>query len=490
MDLARALLRQGRFRASAEQLVRASETASGDPSTDTQLAQRLLFSGEIAATRSCLDRIESIADDSSEPLLVAQAQLRWELGEYEASRRLMERAMASGGLQKPESFHLYAMLLQVMGDIDGASEILEDCLRRWPGFADAAVARSGLRRQTPHSNHVRYLQQQLAATTGGGDPVPAQRFARAEFESALFKELDDLGHHDDAWAALMRCNALMRSINPYDGAGEAAIVEGLIDVDGWLPEPESVGTGRTAGPMPIFVVGMPRSGTTLLDRMLSNHSQVASAGEISDFVRQLHWVADVPPGGTPAMLEVLRRSPKLDLALLGERYLAQTQWRAHGRAYYVDKLPTNIQWVPFIRRALPHAPIVHIVRDPMDVCFSNLKAMFGNLSAYSYDLQALAHYYGLYRRLAQRWRTSAPDSMFEVHYEALVSDPAATLRPVLEYCGLGEEEACLHPERNASPVATPSAVQVREPIHQRAFGQWRPYAKYLEPLRQWLAGIS
>jgi hypothetical protein len=231
---------------------------------------------------------------------------------------------------------------------------------------------------------------------------------------------------------------------------------------------------------------MPRSGTTLLDRMLSNHSQVASAGEINDFLRQLHWAADVPPIGVHGMLGALLRVPNIDPAELGARYLAQTQWRAQGRRFYIDKLPVNIQMVPFIRRALPHAPILHMVRDPMDVCFSNFKAMFGNVSAYSYDMQALAHYHGLYRRLVDEWRSSLPGAMLDVHYEELVRQPADVLRRVLSHCGLDEESACLHPERNTAPVATPSNMQVREPIHTRGLGTWQPYAHQLEPLRQWL----
>jgi len=482
MELARAMLRQGLFRTSTTQLVQASRAPSGGTSLDIQLVQRLCFSGEIMAARACLDRIEQLAKDTPS-LLVAQAHLRWALGEFEAARKLMDRA-AAAGIDAPDQFHLHATLLQVTGDVGRAAQVLETCLDRWPTFGDAAVARSNLRRQTTQSNHLEYLRQQLDHLPTS-NRTPQAKFVRAEFESALFKELDDLGHHDEAWQALIRSNALMSSINPYDGTGEAAIAEALVDVSGSLGRPPPP-TRKPEGPTPIFIVGMPRSGTTLLDRMLSSHSQVASAGEINDFLRQLHWMADVPPGGVPAMLEALRRSPRMDMAELGARYLAQTQWRAGGCAFYVDKLPVNIQMVPFIRRALPHAPILHMVREPMDVCFSNFRAMFGNVSAHSYDLQALAHYYGLYRTLARQWHATLPGTILDVSYEKLTSEPAATLQRVLEHCGLDEEEACLHPERNAAPVATPSSMQVREPIHTRALGQWRPYARHLQPLLQWL----
>jgi tetratricopeptide (TPR) repeat protein len=483
MELAGAMLRQGLFRASGSQLLKAAATPSGSDLLDIQLVQRLCFSGEIVAARTCLDRVARLATESV-ALLVAQAHLRWTLGEFDVARQLMDRA-ATAGIDTPDQFHLHATLLQVTGDIERAAQVLEISLHRWPSFGDAATTRSNLRRQTAESNHLDFLRAQLRHLPQDGDAV-AGRFTRAQFESALFKELDDLGRHDEAWPALARSNALMRSTNAYDGVGEAAVAEGLIDVAGSLGRPEARTARTHAGPTPIFIVGMPRSGTTLIDRMLSSHSQVASAGEINDFLRQLHWAADVPPAGIPGMLATLRRIPKMDLADLGERYLAQTQWRAQGRRFYIDKLPVNIQMVPFIRRALPHSPILHMVRDPMDVCFSNFRAMFGNVSPYSYDMQALAHYHGLYRRLVDAWHTSMPDAMLDVRYADLVREPAIVLRKVLKHCGLEEEDACLHPERNEAPVATPSSMQVREPIHTRGLGTWRPYAQHLEALRRLL----
>jgi hypothetical protein len=241
------------------------------------------------------------------------------------------------------------------------------------------------------------------------------------------------------------------------------------------------------GPTPIFIVGMPRSGTTLLDHMLSAHSAVTSAGEINDFHRQLHWLADVAPRGNQSLLKVLERTGQLDFDELGARYLMQTQWRAAGSKYFIDKLPINVRMVPFIRRALPRSPILHLVRDPMDVCYSNLKAMFGTASPYCYDMKAVSHYYGQYARLTNHWSAALPGAMLDVSYAGLVCDPQTTMRRVLAHCGLEIEAACLRPELNTSPVATPSSAQVRESIHTRSIAQWHRYAKHLEPLRQALA---
>jgi tetratricopeptide (TPR) repeat protein len=462
------------------QLLRIATMATEDARLLQQTVRRLYFNGEILAARTCLERIERLPEPPA-TMLAELAQLRWMLGEIPAAMAWMDRAIAAG-VDSPDASYLYAMLLQFTGRTDRARAVLETSLRRWPGFGDAAVALANARRQTPGANDLDLLNMQLRGLPANGIDA-GTRAARAAFDSALFKELDDLGQYDQAWQALERSNALMHALSPYDAAGEAAVTEAIIDASRTIAAKPTGSSRSFDGPTPVFIVGLPRSGTTLLDRMLSSHSQVASAGEINDFRRQLRWMTDVPPSGVEGMLLAQQRSPGIDFFELGARYLRQTQWRAQGRRFYIDKLPINIRMVHLIHRALPHAPILHMVRDPMDVCFSNLKAMLGPASAYSYEMHALAHYYGLYDRLVEQWHADMPGAMLDVSYASLVNEPAATLGKVLAFCGLPIEEGCLHPERNPSAVATPSSVQVREPIHTRAMGEWRRYSRQLEPLR-------
>lgn len=479
LDLAAVMQARGLLRDSTALLLDTAQSESCAPELLLALARKLYFAGELVAARICLDRIEAELPQVA-PQLVELARLRWLLGEHRQAYALSTRAMANGA-DSADACYLHATLAQYNGDIEVARSGLQHCLAKWPRFGEAAVALVHLERQGS-TEPLRLLDAHLARLQSD-PPGPMQQQAAAQFHAARFKVLDDLGQFDEAWRALEAGNAMMQALHPYDQAGEAAINEALVHASALLADRLAPAIDSHLGPQPIFIVGLPRSGTTLLDRALSNHSAIASAGEINDFRRQLRWMTDVPAGGVAGMLEALRRLQTIDFAELGRRYLAQTQWRAPGKPWFVDKLPINIRMVPFIRLALPHAVIVHIHRAPMDVCYSNLKAAMGASSAYSYGMPSMAHYYGLYRGLVDCWHREYPGLMHEVAYEDLLRAPVATITGVLNRCDLKIEPACLHPERNASPVATPSCNQVREAPHLRSLGAWRHYEIPLDPLR-------
>jgi hypothetical protein len=218
--------------------------------------------------------------------------------------------------------------------------------------------------------------------------------------------------------------------------------------------------------------------------MLGNHSNVALAGELTDFGMQLHWSADTANTHSDAFIA---RIPDLDLAETGRRYLAQTRWRAQGNAFFIDKQPPNWIFAGLIQAALPRARILHLVRDPMDVCFSNWRAFFGDAYLYSYDLGTLAAHFNDYRKVMAHWQAVMPGAILDVPYAELVNEPEATLRRVFDFCGLEWESGCADISRNAAPSATLSAAQVRTPIHTQASEQWRSYASQLSALRAALA---
>jgi hypothetical protein len=228
---------------------------------------------------------------------------------------------------------------------------------------------------------------------------------------------------------------------------------------------------------------MPRSGTTLLDRILGNHSQIANAGELGDFGWQLRWSLDHRTPVYPDAM-ALERISDIDFEQLGQRYLQHTQWRAGCKPFYVDKLPANWVLAGLIARALPNARILHLVRDPMDVCFSNYRAFLGYAYPYSYDLTSLAQHYLDYRRVMAHWHQLFRGRIMDVTYQDLVTDTAGIARRAFDFCDLEFEPHCADVTRNQSAVATLSMVQARQSIHGGHMKQWLPYAERLQPLRQ------
>ncbi len=472
MLLASTILSEGRVReAAAHAIMAAKLLPPHDAEAISATAHCLLRLGEMVVARDCLNH-PGTADTADGQMLLALAHAQQKLGDHPAALTLMDRALANG-YDTPEFRYYRSLQLQFNGRIDEARRELEESLRRGLNVGLASWTLARMRRQTLDANHLVHIRKQLQTVERGSEDHAALEFAQ-------FKELEDLCQYDEAFAALKRGNALMFARARHDGAHERALFDALI-----AATPASAlqpHVGKFDGPQPIFIVGMPRSGTTLLDRILDNHSMVISTGERDDFPRQLRWCAD-RYGQELIDLPLIEQFEQIDFAELGRRYLEQTQWRAHGKPFYLDKLPSNALLVGLIHRALPEAPILHMVRDPMDVCFSNYKALFGGTHRYSYDLQALATHYGHYRRLMQHWHAVLPGRLFDVKYRDLVTNPQVCVRAILDYCGLPFEAGCIDLRRNTTAVNTLSSAQVREPIHARTLGEWQRYESQLAPLQ-------
>lgn len=306
--------------------------------------------------------------------------------------------------------------------------------------------------------------------------------ARMQLHYALFILLDALGDTAAAWKALAEGARLKRQSLVWEPARDEARVAALREVctPAFLQPVEAA-----AERVPIFIVGQPRTGTTVLERILGNHSQVASAGELNDFHLQLCWQADMLAEHVdPALVRTLAQA---DFGAIGRGYRQRVGWRGEGRRFLVDKLPINFWYAGFIHKALPEAKILCLVRDPLDACFSNLKELFvGEGYPYSYDpLEAAAHHVH-FREMLAHWNEVMPGAVLSVGYEDMVRDPESMARRVMDFCGLPFEPGCVDIVRNTSPSATASSSQIREPIHARGIGAWRRYAEPLAPMEQWL----
>lgn len=472
LDLSLARLHADRYRDAHTDALRACEHDLADPALALARLEALRSfaehdrMAEVAAQVVALDRlgVRELTHAASTLAVCAEGEqaMRW----VEAALR-----------QDPDDLLARvnrALIAFDLGDIDTAESDLEAVCAdaRLVPYAHWLLAM--LRRWSVQSSHVERLRRLLALD--GLAPIE-----RAQLGFALHKELDDLGRHEEAWEALVPACRAKRSIVEHDEAQETALAMALQArfADAML---ESNEAPTATAPTPIFIVGMHRSGTSLLERILEAHPQVAAGGESLRLTAQLNWATD---HHCVRVLDqtLLERADRVDHVELGQRYLQAHRRLVAGRTHFTEKQPGNYLLLGFIRRALPGARVLHLVRDPVDTCWSNLRELFsGNSAAHSYDPIELARHFARYRGVMQHWRRVLPDFVLDVRYDDLVRDPESMVRCILAFCGLDWVPGCIRIEDRAGPVRTASAAQVREPIHGRSLRRWAPYAQHLQPL--------
>ena len=313
------------------------------------------------------------------------------------------------------------------------------------------------------------------------DPAALPESERIELDFALGKAMADIGQRERSFRHYLAGNALKRSRLVYDEAATLHQLDRIRAVFSAELMRAKQGLGDPS-PVPVFILGMPRSGTTLVEQILASHPQVFGAGELMEFDDAVTRFGG-PEGTAGAYPDFVPGMTGEELRRLGADYLDRVRAMAPAAERITDKMPANFRLVGLIHLALPNARIVHTRRDPVDTCLSCFTRLFAHHQPHTYDLRELARYYRAYAALMEHWRTVVPPGvMLEVEYEAVVADVETEARRILAHCSLPWDDACLAFHKTPRPVRTASASQVRQPIYRSAIGRWQPYREWLQPL--------
>ncbi|MFO0453122.1 MAG: sulfotransferase [Pseudomonadota bacterium] len=434
-------------------------------------AQALPLGGDSEQARAVLDGLARTAADDAR-LQHAIGSLYSAMGFHQQALEAASRAVELDPARAQYQFNR-AALLRFVGRLEEAEATYDRALAIEPDDHEAWLNRAELRRQTPERNHIAALEARVT-----------RRFAHPRDEVfiryALAKELEDVGRYRESFVHLLAGATLRRRHIDYDLQRDLRTVDLVV---GAFPASRLGALPRAAAAGPIFVLGLPRSGTTLVERILGSHPAVHGAGELLTFPEALVAAVERAAGrsGVPRE-DMVRTAASIDLRAVGEDYLARSRRHAGSRPRFVDKLPHNYLYCGLIHEALPGARIVHVLRHPMASCHAMFKALFRQGYPFSYDLDELAQFYAGYRRLMDHWRRAMPGVIHDVRYEELVRSPREVTCSLLEFCGLDWHEGCLEFHTNPAPSTTASAAQVRRPLYASSVELWKNYRTELAPL--------
>jgi len=496
--------------AAAESLIRAFLLKEGDHVEAMRLLARIGIAREVYDDAELL--LEAVLERAPgyQAARVDYARALLERHKHLRAREELDKLLAL----EPDNrqyLTLYASAVVGLGEHEKAVELYRDLLVAAPQAADVNLSLGHSYKTLGHQEEAIHAYRQAAAARPDfGDAywslanLKTYRFTDAELQAmraieaapttalvdryhlcfALGKALEDRGEYRDSWEYYERGNALKRSESRY----RPEILETNTRRQIAVMTREFLEARRGQGapdPDPIFIVGLPRSGSTLIEQILASHSRVEGTQELADIPRIVIDLQgrdpDLNDPRYPGSIAALAPSA---LRALGEKYLADTRVYRGGKPLFIDKMPNNFRHLGLIHLILPNAKIIDARREPMACCFSNLKQLFASGQEFTYSIDDIARYYRTYLELMAHWNSVLPGRILRVEHEAVVDDLDGTVRRLLDFCGLPFEPACIDFHKTRRSVRTASSEQVRRPIFREGLDQWKHFEPWLEPLRE------
>jgi tetratricopeptide (TPR) repeat protein len=394
------------------------------------------------------------------------------LGDFDEAIAMYEAVLRRAPKQA-KVWMSYAHMLKTVGRVPEGIAAYRKAIELRPSFGEAWWSLANLKT-------FKFTDEDVAAMERALEAPGLADEDRFHLHFALGKAMHDALRFDEAFGHYERGNALRLELRPYEPGDVDRFVERSIGK--FTAEQFAVRGPGCESAEPIFIVGMPRSGSTLLEQILSSHSLVEGTSELQDISILARKTGKYPRSALD-LSDDERRA-------LGEEYLRRTAvQRRTDKPFFIDKLPNNWMWVPFIHLILPNAKIIDARRHPLGCCFSNFRQHFAHGQTWTYDFEHLGRYYADYVRLMAHVDRVLPGRVHRVIYERMVDDTENEVRRLLEYCGLDFEPACLEFYKTERAIRTPSSEQVRRPIYRDATEEWRPYEKYLGPLKEALGPV-
>ena len=413
-----------------------------------------LASGELMSAEACdiLNRVYSVQGELTKALNMAERAAALEPG-------------------RPHYLYNLATAQRAAGKFEDAEAAFDEVIKKSPRDWEAWKNRSDLREQTQDRNHIEDLKLALRGITDWRGEV--------QVCFALGKELEDIGEYDQSFSFLKRGNNIRRRHTRYDVSGDIRTMRLIADTfDGRRERAPGFSTTE-----PIFILGLPRTGSTLLDRILGMHGDIYSAGELHQFATTMVSLIQLRFDGVRQRRDnMVKESLTLDPESLGQSYIDATRPRTGHTSKFIDKMPLNFLYLGLIHRALPFAKVIHSTRHPIDTCFAIYKTLFEQAYPYSYDMIDLARYFIGYSELMDHWRQVLPEFILDISYEGLVDSTEQEVRRAADFCGIEWQEEMLEFHRSSSPTNTASAAQVHRPIYNSSVRKWKKFERHLEPL--------